>query len=79
MMTCLMLAWTTMAFVPPVFPFDDTPRPTHTRTRTPTRTATTAPTPSLATCPGDQNRDRKVTIDEIIRAIHSSLNGCPVR
>lgn len=35
-------------------------------------------TPTAANdCPGDLNGDNEVTIDEIITAINSALNGCP--
>lgn len=29
------------------------------------------------TCPGDLNRDRMTTIDEIVAAVRAALNGCP--
>jgi hypothetical protein len=32
---------------------------------------------SNSTCPGDINGDGTVTIDEILRAVNSALNGCP--
>ena len=28
-------------------------------------------------CPGDSNRDRQVTVADLVLAVRSSLNGCP--
>lgn len=67
------LGATTTNFVPPLVPFEDTRTPTTTPTVLPTST----PTPQPQPCLGDQNGDHQVTIDELIRAIESSLHGCP--
>jgi hypothetical protein len=34
---------------------------------------------SVAACrPGDANADGKITVDEILAAVHNALNGCGV-
>lgn len=52
-----------------------------TLTRTPTHVPTWTPAPPtptiVVTCPGDSNGDGMVTIDELIRAVNASLDGCP--
>ena len=36
-----------------------------------------SPTPTSAPCLGDEDGDRRVTIDELVRAVGNALNGCP--
>jgi hypothetical protein len=45
--------------------------PTNPPPQTPSPTGTAAP------CDGDLDANRQVTIAELIRAVNSSVNGCP--
>ena len=61
-------------------PIPFTPTPTPTVKPTLTRTASVPPTPTntgiVSPCPGDLNGDGKVTVDELVRAVNSALDGC---
>lgn len=66
-----MPSWLFIAMVsvwPIVIANTPTPSPTITSIPTPTRTA--------RPCTGDDNGDGRVTIDELIRAVNASLEGC---
>jgi len=60
-------------FDPTPTPTRPTPTPTSTSSSTPTATAT--PTPH---CPGDCNRDGKLTIDELMTSVDVALDVLPI-